>query len=83
MEKGRIEFNDPSFRKTNCGMCGIPYGRHRQAFCTPTELHDWITTPDEKKNQIAWFRDLLETLDAGDIESTRQAIVGAIKLLER
>lgn len=40
-------------------------------------------TRAEISNEIEWFRDLLDTLNDGDYVSAQQAIVAALKLLER
>ncbi len=38
---------------------------------------------EETANQIEWFEDLLERLEAGEIEDAKLLIRGAIKILKR
>lgn len=70
MEKGRIEFNDPSFR----GRIG-----------SPQRIRDLVNgvLNQNRQREIEWYESLLSDLKAGNIDTAIESVEGAIEVLKR
>lgn len=88
MERGKIEFEDPNYRKCPAKpgdlihMVAVPSWNEMEKVLQKAMDQDEIRL-EEIRGQIAWFRSLLESIEAGKIEDAVDVVKAAIKLLER